>query len=132
MDIVLTFCEEDGRRSFPLIIDGVCRFANTKGWHVENITSRDKVMEIGRLLDFWKPIGCIAETGPVSTLPIEAFGNVPVVFLNRCPMESDGKASVVEMDHAACVELAVRELLRCKPKVLGYIPFLTPSRPWRT
>ena len=113
-----------------MIIDGICRFASTKRWHVENITSRDKTMEIGRLLDFWKPIGCIAETGPVSTLPIEAFKGVPVVFLNRSPMGTDENASVVEMDHAACVKLAVDELLRGKPALLGYTPFLIPSRTW--
>ena len=130
MDTLLTFCEEDGRRSFPMIIDGICRFASTKRWHVENITSRDRTMEIGRLLDFWKPIGCIAEISPVSTLPIKAFRGVPVVFLNRSPLETDGKASVVEMDHAACVKLAVEELLRGKPAMLGYTPYLIPSRTW--
>ena len=113
-----------------MIIDGICRFASTKRWHVENITSRDKTMEIGRLLDFWKPIGCIAEISPVSTLPIKAFRGVPVVFLNRSPLETDGKASVVEMDHAACVKLAVEELLRGKPAMLGYTPYLIPSRTW--
>lgn len=130
MDTLLTFCEEDGRRSFPLIIDGICQFANTRRWHVENITSRDKTIEIGSLLDFWKPIGCIVETGPVSTLPVEAFEGIPVVFLNRSPLETDGNASVVEMDHVACVKLAVEELLKGKPVQLGYVPFLIPSRPW--
>ena len=130
MDTVLTFCEEDGRRSFPMIIDGICRFASTKRWHVENITSRDKTLQIGRLLDFWKPIGCIVEISPVSKLPIAAFGDVPVVFLNRSPMESGANASVVEMDHAACVKLAVAELLRGNPKLLGYTPYLIPSRQW--
>ena len=130
MDTLLTFCEEDGRRSFPLIIDGICQFANTRRWHVENITSRDKTIEIGKLLDFWKPIGCIVETGHVSTLPVKAFGGIPVVFLNRSPLETDGNASVVEMDHVACVKLAVEELLRGKPMQLGYVPFLIPSRPW--
>lgn len=130
MDIVLTFCEEDGRRSFPLILDGICQFASTRKWHIENISSRDKSMGIGRLLDFWKPIGCIVELSPFSTLPTEAFKDVPVVFLNRCPLENDGNASVVEMDHDACVKLAAAELLRGNQVQLGFVPFLIPSRPW--
>jgi len=130
MDIVLTFCEEDGRRSFPMIMDGICQFARTRKWHIENITSRDRQKRIDRILDFWKPIGCIAETGSFATLPRKAFGSVPVVFFNRPPLATDGNASVVEMDHPASVDIAVSELLRGDPAHIGFVPFLNSSRPW--
>lgn len=130
MDIVLTFCEEDGRRSFPMIMDGICKFARSRKWHIENISSKDRQMQIDRLLDFWKPIGCIAETGPEATLPRKAFGRIPVVFFNREPFRTDGNASVVEMDHPASVRVAVSELLGENPVHVGFVPFLIPSRSW--
>jgi len=130
MDIVLTFCEDSGRRSFPMIMDGICRFARTRKWHIENITSTDRQMRIDSLLDFWKPIGCLVETGPMAVLPRKAFGHTPVVFFNRHPLKTDNGASVVEMDHQACVNAAVSELLRGKPTHIGFVPYLNPSRPW--
>ena len=130
MDIVLTFCEEDGRRSFPMIMDGICKFARIRKWHIENISSKDRQMQIDRLLDFWKPIGCIAETGPEAILPRKAFGRIPVVFFNREPFRTDGNASVVEMDHPSCVRVAVSELLGGNPVHVGFVPFLIPSRSW--
>lgn len=130
MNIVLTFCEEDGRRSFPLILDGICRFARTRKWHVENITSRDAKMSVAKLMDFWRPVGCIAELSRVHTLSPKMFKGTPVVFLNHEPSEARGGASVVGMDHDECVRLAIAELLGSNPAQLGYVPFLIPSRPW--
>ena len=130
MDIVLTFCEEDGRRSFPQILDGICRFARTRRWHVENISSREGPLNIDQLLAFWKPIGCIVEPGPMTNLTPDVFGGTPLVFLNHEPSENKKHVSVVEMDNAACVNLAINELLDGKPAQLGYVPFLIPSRPW--
>ena len=130
MNIVLTFCEEDGRRSFPPTLDGICRFARTRKWHVENITSRDAKMSVAKLMDFWRPVGCIAELSRVHTLSPKMFKGTPVVFLNHEPEEVGGNVSVVGMDHAQCVRLAVAELLGGSPVQLGYVPFLIPSRPW--
>lgn len=130
MQTVLTFCEEDGRRSFPMIIEGICRYARTQHWHIENLSARDQGMKVDRLLDFWRPLGCIAETGPVSTLPRAAFGRVPVVFFNRDARETDGSASVVEMDHVACVRMALDELRAGNPACFGFVPFRITSRPW--
>ena len=130
MDIVLTFCEEDGRRSFPRILDGICRFARTRRWHVENISSREGPLNIDRLLAFWKPVGCIVESGPMATLAPGAFGGTPLVFLNHEPAANGKRISVVEMDNVACVDLAINELLGGRPVQLGYVPFLIPSRPW--
>lgn len=130
MDIVLTFCEEGGRRSFPMILDGICRFARTCRWHVENVSSKEAPLGIARLLAFWKPVGCIVEPGPASNLSPDAFGGTPLVFLNHESDESTERVSVVGMDHAACVNLAIDELLAGKPVHLGYVPFLIPSRPW--
>jgi len=130
MDIVLTFCEEDGRRSFPMILDGICRFARTRKWHVENVSSRDGTPDIGRLLAFWRPVGCIIESGPMANLPPESFGRTPLVYLNHETDSVGGGVSVVGMDNAVCVRFAIDELLEGKPAHLGYVPFLIPSRPW--
>ena len=130
MDIVLTFCEEGGRRSFPMILDGICRFARTRRWHVENVSSKEAPLGIAQLLAFWEPVGCIVESGPASNLSPDAFGGTPLVFLNHESDESTERVSVVGMDHAACVKLAIDELLAGKPVHLGYVPFLIPSRPW--
>lgn len=130
METVLTFCDEDGRRSFPLIMDGICRFARTRKWHVENLAAKDLTMRLDRLLDFWRPIGCIVERSSVSSLPLSAFGQIPVVYFNREPRESDDSASVVEMDHLACVQTALEELLAGQPVCLGFVPFRIPARSW--
>lgn len=130
MNIVLTFCEGDGRRSFPLILDGICRFARMRKWHVENVTSRDTRMSVARLMDFWRPIGCIVESNRALALAPKMFGSTPVVFLNHEPSAVRGDVSVVGMDHEECVRLAAAELFASNPAQLGYVPFLIPSRPW--
>ena len=66
----------------------------------------------------------------MTNLTPDVFGGTPLVFLNHEPSENKKHVSVVEMDNAACVNLAINELLDGKPAQLGYVPFLIPSRPW--
>ena len=73
-----------------------------------------------------RPTACLL----ASNLSPDAFGGTPLVFLNHESDESTERVSVVGMDHAACVKLAIDELLAGKPVHLGYVPFLIPSRPW--
>lgn len=130
MDTVLTFCEEDGRRSFPLIMDGICRYARMRKWHIENLSSKDRPLKLERILAFWRPIGCMVERNSGPELPASAFGTIPVVYFNRTPHESGATVSVVEMDHAACIRTALAELQAMHPACYGFVPFHIPSRGW--
>ena len=130
MNIVLVFCEETRDGGFPAIISGICQFARTRKWHIENISPENHARSIKELLDFWKPVGCIVVHGVFGYLPRKAFGKVPVVFLNREPIPTDAGASVVEMDHVALVNAGVAELSRSNPRCIGFIPYLVPSRNW--
>jgi LacI family transcriptional regulator len=64
-------------------IEGVLRYASERGWHVQVIERAFHEVNVARQLDFWRPIGVIAESGGVAgKIDERVFGDVPVVYLD--------------------------------------------------
>ena len=68
--------------------------------------------DIPSLLDFWRPDGCIVECeGSVEVVPLDAFSDVPAVFVDRSPADSGPEGVCLVCDNAAVAASAARELL---------------------
>lgn len=68
--------------------------------------------DIPSLLDFWRPDGCIVECeGSVEVVPLDAFSDVPAVFVDRSPADSGPEGVCLVCDNAAIAASAARELL---------------------
>ena len=64
-------------------IEGVLRYAGERDWHVQVIERAFHEVNVARQLDFWRPIGVIAESGGVAgKIDERVFGDVPVVYLD--------------------------------------------------
>ena len=109
MKTVLAFFD-DKSKTYQRKLDGMLRFASKKRWHVETIAMQEQSEKIVRLIDFWKPVGCIVEGGDERRMTRGMFGRCPVVYINHKESPSDGGASVVQFDGRACAELAMDEL----------------------
>ena len=63
-------------------IDGARRYAEKAGWSIQVIERNggDKPVDVGGVIDFWKPIGVIAECGGgIPEISRRTLGRVPCV-----------------------------------------------------
>lgn len=82
--------------------------------------------ELRRTIAFWGAAGCIDFCGEHAyPLPLEAFGDVPVVHVDRNPRGFWGRAnhSCVMHDSIPAGQLAARELLRAGVRTFGYVDY---------
>lgn len=129
MKIVLAFFQTSDA-SYQKKIEGICRYARKRRWHVEPVPPTNRPERIKTLLDFWQPVGCIVEGGSSTELTRKMFGSCPVVYIHHRPLRSDGNASVVQMNDRACVEMAIEELCDGKPSHLAFISYFRPGIHW--
>lgn len=93
--------------------DGIRRSAALHGWNAEIIPyDTDKVQWAG-LIAFWNAAGLIVDCGNTNRYPRRtAFGETPVVFVDRDPRTLRPDDASVNSDSIAIAEAAVRELTR--------------------
>ena len=81
-------------------------------------------------LDFWKPDGCIVESGSLEYgFRLSAFGKMPVVFLDRHPSTVEKGAVCVISDAESVARAAARELMRLGFNHYAYFAFHAKT-PW--
>lgn len=94
-------------------LDGIREVAKAQGWHVEEIELQRLQQPFAKVLDYWRPVGCIVE-GSSNLLPeASSLAGLPVVYLD--PGEAlwtDPAAFAVMNDDAALAEAAHRELAK--------------------
>jgi hypothetical protein len=79
METVLFFISST-RHTCTNRLEGICRYARTQGWYVQVVERAFHKVDVGRQLEFWRPVGIIAECGSgAEELTPEAFGNIPAV-----------------------------------------------------
>lgn len=115
--------------------EGMSRFAGEVGWSLQTIEfssaadtrfhdKSHRNVDVKALLRFWRPAGCIVEcSGRDSTLPVEAFGRVPVVFLDSHPSVAGATRVCVSSDAASIASVAARELLSASFQDYAYVPW---------
>ena len=95
-------------------IDGARRYADRHGWRIQIIErhSEDRPIDVKGVIDFWKPIGIIAEcAGGIPEISRKTVGNIPLVYLDEDPNSEKGRGFYVNANSTRIGEIAARELL---------------------
>lgn len=95
-------------------IAGARRYAERRGWNIQVIerNNLDKSLDVKGIIDFWKPIGIIAEcAGGIPEISPKTVGAIPLVYLDEDPNGGKGDAMYVNSDNQEVGEVAAKELL---------------------
>lgn len=128
MDVILFFVSVS-RHNCKDQIDGASRRAAACGRRVEVIELEGRKLtaaELKQTLEFWNPAGCIDSCGEwPNPLPCAAFGNLPVVHIDRDISGFWGKPrhSAVIQDSVPAGLIAAKEMLSFGIKHFGYADY---------
>ena len=123
MNVILYF-QPSSKTSAPGKLAGVQEIAEKNGWHVQSIDGFPPAGNIRKLVDFWKPIGAIAECGNEHTeIDTRIFGEIPVVFFSHNPKTLPASCFSVSHDSIATAQLAAKELLMTGFENFAFIPY---------
>lgn len=95
-------------------IEGARRYAEKAGWDIQVVErhNADRPLDVNGIIDFWKPVGIIAEcAGGMPELSRRTIGRIPIVYLDEDPNGEKGRALYVNSDSPRVGELAAKELL---------------------
>ena len=107
-------------------LGGILRYARARDWHVQVVERAFHKVNVRQQLDFWRPIGVIAECGSgADELTASAFGDLPVVYFDA-DRERRGPGYYVGSDSAAVAKLAAEHLLALGLKNYAYVGFRIP------
>ena len=94
-------------------LQGTQKYANKRGWTVNIIEDCRRVANVSRLLDLWKPDGCIADCAGISNaFSPKAFSATPTVFLNRSAGDKPDRIASVFHNQRQSALLASKEIIR--------------------
>jgi LacI family transcriptional regulator len=111
-------------------IEGARRYAERTGWNIQVIerNSTDNPLDIKGIVDFWKPIGVIAECGGgIPEISRRTLDGVPCVYLDENPAGEKGSALYVNSDSVRVGELAAKELLALNMPNYAFVGWKRPS-----
>ena len=107
-------------------LEGIYRYARGHDWHVQVVERAFHKVDVRRQLDFWRPIGVIAECGSgADELNNDAFGALPVVFFDA-DRSKRGPGFYVGSDGVSIGRLAAAHLLALKLPNYAYASFRLP------
>ena len=93
-------------------IDGITHYAKERGWHVQTIERRAIGGPVADIVNFWNPIGIIAECGGgFPEIRDRAVSRLPTVYFDEDPANHRGRGVFVSSDSVAIGSLAARELM---------------------
>lgn len=123
----ILFFSSASRHSCRKRVAGVQRYFHDSDVQVQIIECNYQKINVPKLLDFWKPAGCIAECGSDrSNFSPATFGKVPVVYLDRDPDLHDGARFTVDADLVGSATLAAKELLALNLSHYAFVSFSKP------
>ena len=108
--IVLVF-HSSSRTPWNEAFEGMSAYAKESGWKLQLVEEPIDEVQVDRMIQFWRPLGCIAECGcdvHGAFLP-QRFRDCPSVFMNPVVAMPKATPSVVQ-DNRRIGELAAREL----------------------
>ena len=92
-------------------LEGIYRFARQHDWHVQVVERAFHTVRVRELLDFWRPIGVIAECGAgADEFNRDTFGNLPVVYFDA-DRALRGPGHYIGSDSCSVAQLAAEHLL---------------------
>jgi len=95
-------------------IEGARRYAERRGWRIQVVerNSVDRPIDVKGVIDFWKPVGIIAEcAGGIPEISRKTVGKIPLVYLDEDPHGEKGRGYYVNSNSTRVGEIAARELL---------------------
>ena len=126
MKTVLFFASAT-RHSCRKRVAGVQRYFANTDIQVQVVESNYHHINVKKVLDFWHPIGCIAECGSdLNEFRPEVFGNIPTVYLDRDPSLKKHIRFSVNADLKSSAEIAAKELLSLDFDNYAFVGFPLP------
>lgn len=112
-------------------LDGIREIAAKLAWHVQVVEVRPTRTVVQGLVGFWHPVGAIVECASRAPedIHLDAFGNLPVVFLDAPPGLLRSTDFNVAHDSARTGREAARSLLNAGFTRFAYIAHPVPY-PW--
>ena len=115
------------RHSCRKRVAGVQRYFSSSDIQVQVVESNYHHINVKKVLDFWHPIGCVAECGSdLNEFRPEVFGSIPTVYLDRDPSLRQQIRFSVNADLAASAEIAAKELLSLDFNDYAFVGFPMP------
>ena len=122
MDTILFFVSST-RHSCHDRLNGILAVAQRRKWNVQVIERAFQRIDVAAAIDFWKPIGIIAECGSrAEEMNRKTFGAIPAVYFERDPALGRGDTMLM-LDSTAVGHLAATELLASGVKNFAFVPF---------
>lgn len=126
MKTVLFFASAT-RHSCRKRVAGVQRYFSNSDIQVQVVESNYHHINVKKVIDFWNPIGCIAECGSdMNEFRPEIFGNIPTVYLDRDPSLKGMIQFSVNADLKSSAEIAAKELLALDFDDYAFVGFQLP------
>ena len=126
MQTVLFFASAT-RHSCRKRVAGVQRYFANSDIQVQVVESNYHHINVKKVLDFWHPVGCIAECGSdMNEFRPEIFGKLPTVYLDRDPSLRGKIRFSVNADLKGSAEIAAKELLSLDFENYAFVGFPLP------
>ena len=112
------------RQAWQKELAGAYRFARMRNWRIQVIEPTKRPPSIPKLIDFWHPLGCVAEcsNAPSDYFDPAAFGDLPVVYLGRDSRTLPASASFVNPScKSGPGQCAAIELLTAGYQSFGFV-----------
>ena len=123
MKLVLYFLSQTKTDASVEKLLGVRDRANRLGWHVQTIEASPTPDRIAELINFWKPVGIILESGEqTGDINLKCFGSTPVVCIDRDPKSLPATAFNVIHDSFGAGLAAARDLLLSGVSSFAFVP----------
>lgn len=123
----ILFFSSASRHSCRKRVAGVLRFFRGSDVQVQVVECNYQKINVPKLLNFWRPAGCIAECGSdKNTFNPSSFGDIPVVYLDKDPAQKDGVRFSVNADLEGSATLAAKELLSLNLPHYAFVGFRKP------
>ena len=107
-------------------LEGIYRFARQHDWHVQVVERAFHAVQVREQIDFWSPIGVIAECGSgAAELNTASFGDLPVVYFDA-DQRSRGPGHYVGSDSRSVAQLAAAHLLSLDLPNYAFVAFRDP------
>lgn len=122
MRTVLLFIPQS-RHVFKDMLDGVIRGFKASPVNVQIVEYGDARTDVPRLLEFWKPSGCIVEASYGLPAPLQPrhFRPSPVVYLDQCPRDLGEPILEVRNDEESCGIAAAKEILAAETPHYAFV-----------
>lgn len=105
-------------------LQGAQQYAYRQGWSINIVEDCSRVANVSRLLDIWRPDGCIVDCAGIrKAFSPKAFGRTPVVFLNRAADDPPDRIASVYHNQRQSAIAASKEIIRLGRSHFAFVTF---------